>query len=126
MHLIYEQLKKDKTMSHANYKREEVKEDIESVQRGWRARGREEADQSFSKQSRREEKTRKKNTWYKTGGYSTVIFLGQGSAKTQNASSVTLEGRATADNQAAPCLPGARTGHCTSLRGGWREQRGPG
>ena len=39
MHLIYEQLKKaymaDKTMSHGNYKREEVKEDIESVLRGW-------------------------------------------------------------------------------------------
>ena len=34
MHLIYEQLKKDKTMSHANYKREVVKEDIESVLRG--------------------------------------------------------------------------------------------
>ena len=25
----------DKTMSHGNYKREEVKEDIESVLRGW-------------------------------------------------------------------------------------------
>ena len=25
----------DKTMSHCNYKREEVKEDIESVLRGW-------------------------------------------------------------------------------------------
>ena len=55
---------------------------IESVLRGWeRMVGEQEAGrrpinrpQSWQKESRREEKTRKKNNWYKTGGYSTVIF----------------------------------------------------
>ena len=55
---------------------------IESVLRGWEKMvGEQEAGrrpinrpQSWQKESRREEKTRKKNNWYKTGGYSTVIF----------------------------------------------------